>query len=145
MTRAVIAVGPEASLADVVQLMDKHRIKRVPVIRDGRLVGIVSRADLLRALIRKATAEPRAEDTSDAAIEGRINAEIERQPWGPATMTHVVVQQGVAELQGVLIDDRERDALRVLVENEPGVTRVLDRLSTIEAMIGTVVQSAPDR
>ena len=60
-------------------------------------------------------------------------------------MTHVVVQQGVAELQGVLIDDRERDALRVLVENEPGVTRVLDRLSTIEAMTGTVVQSAPDR
>lgn len=143
MTRGVVAAAAGMPLADVVQLMEKHRIKRVPVTRDGYLIGIVSRADLLRAFV--AALQPRAGvDTSDAAIQRRIEHEIQRQPWGPSTTVRVIVNGGVAEMHGVLIDDRERAALHVLVENEPGVTRVVDHLTTVEAMTGSVVQTAMD-
>lgn len=143
MTRDVVAVDGDAPLAEVVDLMEKHGIKRVPVVHDGRLVGIVSRADLLRAFAACLMQSPDV-DTSDAAIVQRIEREIEKQPWGPASMMQVSVDHGTAHLRVVLIDDREREALRVLVENDPGVTRVLDHLTTVEAMTGSVVQSAPD-
>jgi CBS domain-containing protein len=143
MIRKVVTVAPDAPLADVVRLMEKHAIKRVPVVEQGRLAGIVSRADLLRALLDALAPAP-ASATGDAAIQRRIAGEIARQPWGPTTMAHVVVERGVADMRGVLIDDREREALRVLVENEPGVRHVLDHLATLEAMTGSVVRVGSD-
>ena len=142
MTSPVVAVREDTPLAEVVDLMERRRIKRLPVTRNGKLVGLVSRADLLRAFVAKSRdAEPTVAQLSDAQLEHRIAEEIERQPWGPAASVHVNVVRGIADMQGVLSDDRERIALRVLVENMPGVTGVKDHLTTIEPITGVLIQS----
>jgi CBS domain-containing protein len=140
MTADVASVGEDAALADVVDLMERRGIKRVPVVRDGRLVGLVSRADLLRAYVA-ATEQARPGRATDAEMERSIAVEIDRQPWGPAANVRVDVVNGTAEMRGVLTDDRERTALRVLVENTPGVKCVRDLLTTIEPMTGAVVRN----
>jgi CBS domain-containing protein len=143
MTTDVAAVGQDAPLAEVVGLMERRGIKRVPVIAHGKVIGLVSRADLLRAYV--AAAEKAAPGhATDAEIERAIATEIDRQPWGPASNVRVGVVNGTAEMRGVLIDDRERTALRVLVENTPGVKCVRDLLTTIEPMTGVVVRNAGD-
>lgn len=140
MTRNVVSVAEDIALQEIVRLMQRHRIKRLPVTNAGRLVGIVSRADLLRALA-SAPVKAIGVGTGDAALRTCILDEIERQPWGPAAMVEVAVDSGVVSLRGVLTDDRERAALHVLVENVPGVLRVRDQLTTIEPMTGMVVES----
>ena len=143
MTRNVVSVAEDAALPEIVHLMQRHRVKRLPVTNAGHLVGIVSRADLLRAL---ANAPLDAVDagTGDATLRARLLEEIQRQPWGPAGMVDVVVENGSVNLRGVLTDDRERAALHVLVENVPGVMRVLDQLTTIEPLTGMIVESPRD-
>jgi CBS domain-containing protein len=142
MTSPVLTVEEDTPLIDVVELMERRRIKRVPVTKDGKLTGLVSRADLLRAYVAIAgNADPAVARPTDAQLEHRIAEEIDRQPWGPAATVHVGVVRGVACLRGVLTDDRERAALRVLVENMAGVTCVQDRLTTIEPMSGVIIRS----
>ncbi|HSJ41870.1 MAG TPA: CBS domain-containing protein [Xanthobacteraceae bacterium] len=143
MTRNVVSVTEDVALPEIVHLMQRHHITRLPVTKAGLLVGIVSRADLLRAL---ANAPLNAIDTetADAALRARILEEIERQPWGPAGAVDVVVENGDVNLHGVLTDDRERAALHVLVENVPGVMRVRDQLTTIEPLTGMIVKSPRD-
>ena len=143
MTTDVQTIAPDAALVEAVQAMEKHHIKRLPVIANGKLVGIVSRADLMRAFLNhvpRATAAA----TSDTALRDRIAAEIDRQAWGPGALVHVGVDGGVATLHGVLVDDRMRRALRVLAENICGVGQVRDRLTTIEPMTGAIVRSGDD-
>jgi len=140
MTRHVVSVTEDVALPEIVRLMQRHRIKRLPVTNAGLLVGIVSRADLLRAL---ANAPPDAIATKDddATLRARILEEIGRQPWGPSGAVEVVVENGEVNLRGVLTDVRERAALHVLVENFPGVIRVRDQLTTIEPLTAMVVES----
>jgi len=86
MTETVVAVAPQTELPDIVQLMEACDVKRVPVIEDGRLVRIVSRANLVRALVHKLAEEAAATagcGFSDTKIRSDILAIIERQPWGP--------------------------------------------------------------
>ncbi len=143
MKRNVVSVTEDVALPEIVRLMQRHRIKRLPVTNAGLLVGIISRADLLHAL---ANAPLNAADpgTGDATLRTRILEEIERQSWGPAAMVDVVVENGDVNLCGVLTDDRERAALHVLVENVPGVMRVRDQLTTIEPLSGMIVESPRD-
>lgn len=143
MTTDLHTVTPGMALGDAVQMMEKHHIKRLPVIKGDRLVGIISRADLMRAFLAQAPAAAKPA-TSDTLLRDRIAAEIDRQAWGPSALVHVSVDAGVATMNGVLVDDRVRDALRVLAENIVGVGRVRDRLSTIEPMTGAVVRSGDD-
>jgi CBS domain-containing protein len=131
MTRDVVSAQEDTELEDLVQTMQKQGIKRVPVIRDGRPVGMVSRADLLRALqgvLARKGAEPLP---SDVAIRSAILSELETQTWTPKASVHVVVSGGDVTLSGCIFDDRERDALRVLAENIPGVKSVTEDLVTI--------------
>lgn len=143
MTTDLHTVTPDMALTDAVQMMEKRHIKRLPVIKDDRLVGIISRADLMRAFL---TQVPHAAvpATSDTRLRERITAEIDRQAWGPSALVHVSVDGGVATMNGVLVDERVRDALRVLAENIVGVGQVRDRLSTIEPMTGAVVRQGDD-
>ena len=143
MTTDVQTITPDAALVEAVQAMEKHHIKRLPVIANGKLVGIVSRADLMRAFLNHV---PRAAAaaTSDTALRDRIAAEIDRRAWGPSALVHVSVDGGVATLNGVLVDDRVRAALRVLAENVCGVGQVRDRLTTIEPMTGAIVRAGDD-
>ncbi len=108
--------------------------------RCGKLTGIITRTDLLRELVRMAPAA--ANGKSDADVEKAIAAEMHRQPWAPGENVDVRVFHGVAELRGVLIDDRERAALRVLVENTDGVRGVRDLMTTIEPLTGAVIRAA---
>jgi CBS domain-containing protein len=129
MTPEPKTITPETPLEEVVGLMERHRIKRLPVVQDGKLVGIVSRANLLHALASVAReVKPAAGD--DAMIRDRIMADCAKQPW--ASHVNVVVRDGVVELWGVITDDRARDAFIVLSENVPGVKAVRDHLAWIE-------------
>jgi CBS domain-containing protein len=144
MTDTVLSVGPGDPVAGMIELMERRRIKRVPVIDRGRLVGIISRANLVRALLHNL---PRADDLrfgdpdaiSDGEIRDCILAEIARQPWGPRASVDVRVENGVVELHGAVTDGRERPALRVLAENVRGVREVRDCLAWVEPLSGFFV------
>lgn len=138
MTPLVVTVDEEAPLSDVVELMERRRIKRVPVTSGGKLSGIVTRADLLRALLPLVPAA--TDGKTDVDVEKAITAEMNRQPWAPGENVDVRVFHGVAEMRGVLIDDRERMALRVLVENTAGVRAVRDLMTTVEPLTGAVIR-----
>ena len=90
MTRDVVSVAEDTPLTEVVRLMERHRIKRVPVLRDGALIGIVSRADLLGAIRRLLVAEPKTA-ASDETIRQHVLVELARAPWAPHGLTVDVV------------------------------------------------------
>jgi CBS domain-containing protein len=153
MSAEVVSVTPQEALPEVIRLMEHHHVKRLPVIEAGRLVGIVSRANLVRALLHS-LAEPPGKPAGDAVaddaeIRDRIVAEIARQPWGPRASVDVRVKDGAVELYGTITDERERTALRVLAENQPGVKTVLDHLVWIEPVSGFVIpavgEEPPDK
>jgi CBS domain-containing protein len=139
MTPDVRTVTEDAPLEQVVHLMERHRIKRVPVLRDGKLVGIVTRANLMRALANLALAE-RPLPAGDAAIRERLLAELNRHAWAPVGLIDVVVKDGVVKLSGALTDERERQAIRIAAENIPGVKKVEDHLIWIEPNTGVIVE-----
>jgi len=142
MTRDVAVVAPSDDLAAVVGLMEKHRIKRVPVVEKGKLVGIVSRADLVRALVHSLTREAKAHthnQVSDEAIRDRILEIIDKEPWGPRFSVDVAVKVGVVDLHGTITDERERTALIVAAEGIAGVKAVNDHLVWVEPNSGLVV------
>jgi CBS domain-containing protein len=141
MTRQPITATEDTPLDEVVRLMERHRIKRVPVVRGGAAVGIVTRANIMHALVSLAArARPTAGD--DAAIRAQILAECEKQSWAP--MANVVVRDGVVELWGTITDERERQAMIVAAENVAGVKAVHDHLVWIEPNSGFVIQSEED-
>lgn len=146
MTDKLYSVAPDAPVQDVVQLMERHRIKRVPVLENGQLVGIVSRANLLRALAVAAPALP-AGPSSDQEIRERLARELASTDWAPRYMIDHVVQNGVVHLYGTILDEREREALCVAARNTPGVKEVHDHLVWCEPMSGAVLglPSEPDQ
>lgn len=140
MTPDVVSVAEDTPLQDVVRLMESRRIKRVPVVSRGKLVGIVSRANLVQALARLAEEAPPSHP-DDEAMRSRILAEIDKQPWSPRGCINVIVRNGIAELWGTIFDEREREALRVAAENVPGIVKVEDHLVWVEPMSGLVFLS----
>jgi CBS domain-containing protein len=140
MTRDVVSVTPDTPLREVVELMERHRIKRVPVLDGDVLVGILSRADLLRALADALEEEP-APTTSDEEIRERILGELAKAAWMPRDGLAITVENGVVDLNGVILDEKERAALRVAAENVPGVRAVEDHLVWVEPVSGTVIEA----
>lgn len=141
MTRAPHTVSEDDTLESVVTQMERHRVKRLPVMRDGKLVGIISRANLLHALASLAR-ETKAASGDDSAIRDRILETLAKQHW--ALAVNVVVKNGVAEIWGTIMDERERQACIVAVENVPGVKQVHDHLVWVEPMSGMAFPSAED-
>jgi CBS domain-containing protein len=117
--------------------MERYGIKRVPVVRGGELVGIVTRVNLMRALIGAAKAAPSL-STSDKAIRERLLADLKNQPWAPVEAIDITVRDGVVTLSGVITDDRQRPALCIAAENVPGVKKVEDRLAWLIPGTGLV-------
>jgi CBS domain-containing protein len=131
MTRAVVTVTDDTPLPAIAQMLEERRIKRVPVVREGRLVGIVSRADLLRAVAaRKALAEP-APKPDDRAIRERLLETIRSAEWVTDTFVSVMVTDGVVHLWGAIESEVQRDALRVAAERIPGVRAVKDHMGRL--------------
>ncbi|HEY0224220.1 MAG TPA: CBS domain-containing protein [Pseudolabrys sp.] len=136
-------VSEGTPVEDIVSLMERRRIKRVPVTRDARVVGIVSRANLVRAMLPMARAA-RQPAQGDADIRKRILAELEGQRWAPVALVTVTVQDGVVDLCGTILDERDRVALKVLAENIPGVKAVHEHLAFVEPMSGVVIDMDDD-
>jgi CBS domain-containing protein len=137
MNSHVIAAAPKAPLADAVRLMERHDVKRLPVISDGRLVGIISRSDLLRAFARME--KPSAPSTEDAQIQSAVEAELAKQSWSRNGFIRCQVRNGVAELAGTIFDERERRAAKVAAENVPGVKAIADNLTWIDPYFGVAL------
>jgi len=141
MTPEPSVVGEDEPLEKVVEAMERRRVKRLPVVRDGRMVGIISRANLLHALASLSREAP-ASDTTGAPIRDNILAALAKLPWAPRV--NVVVRNGVVELWGVITDERERQGLIVAAENVAGVKEVHDHLVWVEPMSGMAFPSAED-
>jgi CBS domain-containing protein len=141
MTPDPRTIGEDATLEAVVSTMEQTHVKRLPVTRAGRVVGIISRANLMHALasLTRDTAAPAA---GDSALRDQILAAVGKQDWAPRI--NVIVNGGVAELHGVITDDRERAGLIVAAENVPGVKRVRDHLVWVEPMSGMAFPSSED-
>src|SRR5262245_27630279 len=132
------------SLREVAQLMETRGIKRLPVMRGRELVGIVTRADLMRAVISLGVeTAPAAVD--DAEIQQRLLAELKQQPSAvPSSMIRVSVKDGVVEFAGVVRDERQRRALRIAAEGIFGVRSVNDRAVRVEPVIGLFAVPSED-
>jgi len=137
MTSDVMTVTEDAELRDIVSLMEKRRIKRLPVVRDGRLVGIVSRANLLRAFASVA-AEISPAPQSDEAIREGVLAELNRESFGRGHLIDVVVRNGVVELWGAVLEPSQGNAARVAAETVPGVKAVKNHIVWIEPVSGMI-------
>ena len=137
MSRYVISVRDDADLRDVADILDSHRIKRVPVLHDGRLAGIISRRDLVRALSQvQASSAPIKLD--NAALHKTLRDQFRGQSWLNDAYINVAVNDGVVELWGLVVSADQHRALRTLVEETPGVKRVEDRLTMAGPLRGGV-------
>lgn len=136
MTRDVISVSEETSLEDVAELLEKHRIKRVPVVRDGKLCGIVSRADLLHGLVARKAAP--AASASDRAIRAAVENALPEAAVRPDFL-NVVVSGGIVHLWGAVETDAEKQAARVVAESVPGVKGVRDEIGVLPPGVRSVM------
>ena len=139
MTTSVRTVNEDTALEDIVELMERHRIKRVPVLHGNKVVGIVTRSNLMHAMVSLARTEPKAAK-DDASIREKLLAEIREQKWALSSMINVVVRDGVVEFWGAIVDERQREALKVAAENIPGVKEVKDHLAWVETTSGMVIE-----
>ncbi len=127
MSHDVIASHPEASLREIAELMERHGIKRVPIVDGGRIVGIVSRANLMQGLL--ADRRSAAAATSDDQIRDNLNDLLRTQSWIDHNRINAVVSGGVVQLWGSVQNDEQRRALTVAAESTTGVKSVEDRLT----------------
>jgi CBS domain-containing protein len=142
MTPDPCTVTEDATLEDIVELMERNHIKRLPVLRGDRLVGIVTRTNLLQAVagLTRDVPDPTADDDH---IRHRIINAIEKSDWTPFGLG-VIVANGVVHLSGVITNEQSREASIVAAENVSGVTRVHDHLCWVEPMSGMYLNSPED-
>jgi CBS domain-containing protein len=131
MTTGVVTATEEDSLGDIAVLFERHRIKRVPIVRDGRVVGIVSRSNLIQALA-SAVGTSEASGDTDRRIRDDLIQRLEKEhDWTDFGARNVTVHNGVVHLWGLITSDDERRALTALAEGVPGVARVQDEMFAI--------------
>jgi CBS domain-containing protein len=126
MTRNVVTAEPATPIFKIAEMLQANRIKRVPIVENGKVVGIVSRANLVQAMTRS----PAASDekaTKDSQIQDRIMARLKAEPWSPVWL-NVRVENGVVELWGAASSQAQKKAARLAAELTPGVVRVEDNI-----------------
>ncbi|NIO40680.1 MAG: CBS domain-containing protein [Burkholderiales bacterium] len=129
MTNTVHTVGEDTTLEEVADILERRRIKRVPVVRDGKIAGIVSRANLLRGLV---AAKVEVKTTvEDQTIRKAIMKSLEREAGVRDEFVNVIVSNGLVHLWGALFSEAERHATRLVVENTKGVRKIEDHLSVL--------------
>jgi CBS-domain-containing membrane protein len=128
MTRDVITATRETPLPEVASLLERNRIKRVPIVDGGKVVGIVSRANLLQALasLRKEIAVEKP--TADSAVRDKVLERLKAEPWTRSALLNVTVRDGTVDLWGIVDSAAEKRALRVAAEVTPGVRGVNDNV-----------------
>lgn len=126
MTRNPITVAEDTPLEEIAEIFEAKHIKRVPVLRDGALSGIVSRANLIQALAATKLTMDRPAAADDASIRARLIAELEKQPWWRTATANVIVSDGIVHFWGFYQGKTEKDAARVAAETIPGVKGIED-------------------
>lgn len=126
MTRPAICVAPGTPLTEVVRLMERNRVKRLVVVEQGRLAGLVTRADLLRAMV--AHQDVALAPSSDRTLRARIEQVLRGEDWADSAYVFVQVDKGVAHLWGTVESAAQREALIVAVRGVPGVKDVVAHL-----------------
>ena len=118
--------SPDTPLNEIAGLLERHSIKRVPIVENGALVGIVSRANLIQAL----AGDRKASDVKvpDAQLRDKIMAHLKTQPWAHTSLLNVTVNDGVVDIWGITRSEAEKQALRVAAETMPGVRAVNDNI-----------------
>jgi CBS domain-containing protein len=127
MTRSVFTATEDTPLADIANLLERNRIKRVPIVRDGKVVGIVSRANLLQALASTRTKHAPTASAGDLDIRAKVISRLNAELWRPS-MLNVTVNDGAVDLWGFVTSDDERNAARIAAEEVPGVKIINDNL-----------------
>jgi CBS domain-containing protein len=142
MTTDPFTVADDATLEDIVTSMETNGVKRLPVMRGNRLVGIVSRANLLQAVasLAREIPDPTADDDH---IRSRVISAIEKNDWSPFGL-NVIVRDGIVHLSGVITEERSRQAAMVAAQNVTGVRKVHDHLCWIDTMSGMYLESPED-
>jgi CBS domain-containing protein len=143
MTKDPLTITEDTALAEIVDLMEKNNVKRLPVVRDGQVVGIVSRANLLQAVasLARGVPDPTADDDH---IRDRIITAMEKNDWCPFGLS-VIVKDGIVHLSGVITEERSRQAAVVAAEKIEGVKKVHDHLCWIDTMSGMYLNSPEDQ
>jgi len=128
MTHEVISAKPDTPVVDIATLLERHRIKRVPIVQNGKIVGIVSRANLIQALAvcRNKSLEPQT--VADAELRDKVVSRLKAEPWVRPSLVNVTVTEGTVDLWGIVDSPVEKHALRVAVEVTPGVRAVNDNV-----------------
>ncbi len=127
MTQKVVTIAPDASLGEAADLMERSRVKRLPVTREDRLIGIISRADLVRAFVAARPAIVASED--DLAIRERLEDALEHERWVPFSDIYVTVLEHTAHLWGTVRSETQSDAIELLARRVPGVRNVKNHLA----------------
>ena len=142
MTADPVTVAEDATLEEIVQAMETNGVKRLPVMKGGKLAGIVSRANLLQAVagLAREIPDPTADDDH---IRSRIIAAIETTDWSPFGL-NVIVRGGIVHLSGVITEERSRQAAMVAAQNVAGVQKVHDHLCWVDTMSGMYLESPED-
>jgi CBS domain-containing protein len=123
MSRDIVSVTPDTDLAEIARLFEQRRIKRVPVIDNGRLVGIISRANLLRGLVAFRT--PSRDGTqTDQTILQALHARLANERWLDLSRLNLIVSDGVVPRWGPLKSEEQQQALEVAARSVPGVRDV---------------------
>ena len=128
MTRHVITVTPDTPLTRIVSLLEKHRIKRVPVVDNGKVIGIVSRANLVQALLRSQQDISPRQPTEGSVSGDDVVMQLESEPWWPGNV-NVIINDGAVELWGVVELQVQSDAIRVAIEAIPGLRTISNKIS----------------
>lgn len=127
MTAKVITATPDTPLNEIAESLEKNGIKRLPIVHDGQVVGIVSRANLVQVI---ATSGSKLDiPLSDLTIRDKVLKHLNSQRWAHTALLNVTVNGGVIDLWGLAASEAERHAIRVAAENTPGVRAVNDRLT----------------
>jgi len=142
MTKSPLTITEDTALAEIVQIMEKNHVKRLPVVRGSQVVGIVSRANLLQAVatLARQVPDPTADDDH---IRNRVIDAIEKHDWCPFGLS-VIVKDGIVHLSGVITDESSRQAAMVAAESVDGVKKVHDHLCWVDTMSGMYLNSPED-
>jgi CBS domain-containing protein len=142
MTPEPLTISEDTDLEEIVEIMEKNNVKRLPVTRNYNLVGIVSRSNLLQAVasLAREIPDPTADDDH---IRNRIIDTLEKNTWCPFGLS-VTVRNGIVHLSGIITEERSRQAAVVAAENVTGVKKVHDHLCWVDTMSGMYLNSPED-
>lgn len=128
MTKKIVSVSEDTTVSEIAGLLEENRIKRVPVLRDGKPVGIVSRANLIQALATRHENATGAVAEDDRAIREKVIETLRKESWANAGTVNIVVENGEVNLWGIVDSEDTRSAMHVAIENTPGVKSIADHM-----------------